>query len=159
MKRNSRRIIKGFKGFTLIELLIAVAIVAILAAIAYPTYSDAVRKARRADAKSLLLEIAARQEQSFSSRAPNTYAQNLTQLGYANPQPTEGGWYTVSVTAATNTAGAACAGTTADPCTAFTLTAAPQNDQAKDKCKGFTLDHFGVKGLDPDIATLVAECW
>jgi type IV pilus assembly protein PilE len=157
VKRNARCLIKGF---TLIELLIAVTIVAILAAIAYPTYNDAMRKTRRADAKSLLLEIAARQEQLFSSRAPNTYGNTVTSLGYANPLQTEGGWYTLTV-AAENTAGAACAGTAADPCTAFTLTAAPQNDQANDRCKGFTLNHFGVKGLTKAGATPndIADCW
>jgi type IV pilus assembly protein PilE len=150
------------RGFTLIELLIAVAIVSILAAIAYPTYNNAVRKARRADAKSLLLEVAARQEQFFSSRAPNTYANNLTLLGYAaDNQPTEDGWYTIRVSAATDIAGGDCDATAADPCVTFTLTATPQNDQAKDWCKGFTLDHFGGKGLTKPGATddEIADCW
>jgi type IV pilus assembly protein PilE len=146
------------KGFTLIELLIAVAIVAILAAVAYPTYNNAVRKARRADAKSLLLEIAARQEQFFSSQAPNTYANDVSQLGYVNPQPTEGGWYTISVTAATDTGGAACAGTPANPCVTFTLTAARQNDQVNDKCGSFSIDHLGVRGVAGG-SLPVADCW
>lgn len=152
MKQNSPRMMAGF---TLIELLIAVAVLAILAAIAYPSYSDAVRKARRADAKSLLLEIAARQEQFFSSRAPNTYANTVAQLGYINPQPTEGNWYAIAITAATNAAGAACTGTAANPCTAFELTAAPQNDQVKDRCGSFRLDHLGVK----DVTGGAADCW
>lgn len=156
MKRNSRR---QSRGFTLIELLIAVAIVAILAAIAYPTYNNAVRKARRADAKSLLLELAARQEQFFSSQAPNTYADRLTGLGYgADAQPTEGGWYMVNVSAATNPAGAACNATAANPCVTFTLTAISQNDQVNDKCGNFTIDHLGVKRVAGG-SLPVADCW
>lgn len=146
------------RGFTLIELLIAVAIVAILAAIAYPTYTNTVRKARRAEARSLLLEIAARQEQFFSSQAPNTYANTVDQLGYANPQPSEGGWYTVAITASTDIGGGACNGTAADPCVTFTLTAARQNDQVNDKCGSFTIDQFAVKGVVGGTLP-VADCW
>lgn len=45
-------------GFTLIELLIAVAIVAVLAAIAVPSYTRYIAKARRAEARTHLVEAA-----------------------------------------------------------------------------------------------------
>jgi len=45
-------------GFTLIELLIAVAIVAVLAAIALPSYSSYIARARRADARTQLVQVA-----------------------------------------------------------------------------------------------------
>lgn len=44
------------KGFTLIELMIVVVVVAILAAIALPSYHDFVRKSRRADALTKMLD-------------------------------------------------------------------------------------------------------
>ena len=58
-------------GFTLIELLIAVAIVGILATLAYPTYLDAMRKTRRAEGRSALMQLMQQQERYYSQN--NTY--------------------------------------------------------------------------------------
>lgn len=49
-------------GFTLIEVMIVVVIVAILASIAYPSYQSYIRKARRADAKTMVLRVQVEQE-------------------------------------------------------------------------------------------------
>lgn len=49
-------------GFTLIELMITVAIVALLASIAYPAYTDAVLKGRRAEGRTALLNLMQQQE-------------------------------------------------------------------------------------------------
>lgn len=62
------------KGFTLIEVMIVVALVAILAAIAFPSYSAYVARARRADAKAMLLDAASWMEQRYALRG-GTYAQ------------------------------------------------------------------------------------
>ena len=55
-------------GFTLIELMITVAVVAILAAIAYPSYTGYVQRARRTDAKTVLLEAAQFMERVYTER-------------------------------------------------------------------------------------------
>jgi len=133
-------------GFTLIEVMIVVAVVAILAAIAYPSYQEHVRKSRRTEAKTLLLEAQARQEQFFTEN--NAYAATMSALGYDdNDQPTEENWYTVAVSAVT-----------APPNPAFTLTATSQGDQANDtRCGNLTLDSFGQKG---ESGTGTAQdCW
>lgn len=70
------------RGFTLIELMIVVAVIGILAAIAYPSYQEYVRKAKRAEGRTALMELLQQQERYMTQR--NTYlefpADNSTTL-------------------------------------------------------------------------------
>ena len=59
-------------GFTLIELMVTVLIVSVLVAIAVPSYIDKVRKSRRTDAKTALLDLAGREERFYNTN--NTYS-------------------------------------------------------------------------------------
>ncbi|WP_275975282.1 type IV pilin protein [Alkalimarinus coralli] len=137
------------KGFTLIEIIIVIAIIGILAAIAFPSYQESVRKSRRVEAKSVILEAAARQEKFFSQQYAYATTMNSTAtvpgLGYnANPFITESGFYSIAIT------------TTGTPASTYTLTASAIGAQAADDCKTLSLTNTGVKGAT---GGTVAECW
>ena len=94
-------------GFTLIELMVTVVIVSILASIAIPSYMSSVRKSRRTEARTALLDLAAREERYLATNS--AYSSTASDLGYSTlPGPTASGYYTlnVSVTAPSSTAAA-----------------------------------------------------
>ena len=125
MKRASSR------GFTLVELMIVVAIVGILAAVAYPSYQDSVRKSRRADGKTALLQSVQLAERRFTQT--NSY------MGAPVKSPSDEGHYTLAFTVLT--------------ATTFTITATPGGAQATDPCGNLTINELGVKGGG------MAGCW
>ena len=55
-------------GFSLIQVIIALAIVAILAGIAFPSYTEAVRRSRRAEGRSALYQLLLQEERFYSQR-------------------------------------------------------------------------------------------
>ncbi len=88
---------KKNRGFTLIELMIVVAIVAVLAAIAFPSYQNHLRKARRADAQSLMMDIANREQQYLlDARGYATGSGALALLNVTVPDSVST-YYTVTV--------------------------------------------------------------
>ena len=124
-------------GWTLLELMIVLTILGVLTSLAYSSYVDQVRKARRADAASTLLEGAQVLERCFTRY--NAYNDS----NCPNPAGTSGdGHYTISVTRDANT---------------YTLTAAPAtgSDETKDACGSYTLDHLGNKTPTPS----KLKCW
>ena len=60
-----RSMARSMRGVTLMELMVVVVIVGILAAIAYPSYRDFAERAKRNEAKAILLEIAVNQERFY----------------------------------------------------------------------------------------------
>ena len=130
------------KGFSLIELMIVVAVIGILAGIAYPSYQEYIARARRADAKTVLLENA-----QFLERF---YSQNGTCVGATLPvleSPKDGGtkFYDMSFVAA-------------QTATAFQIQAVPKNAQAGDKCGSLRVNQTNQKSVSG--ATLdSATCW
>lgn len=128
-------------GFSLVELMVVMAIIGILASIAYPSYLDYLARARRADAKAVLMETA-----QFMERY---YTQNGTYVGAALPYaeaPKDG---------TTKYYDIAAAGVTA---TAFTLEAVPKGSMAADSCGTLTINQAGQKGNSGGTKG-AAQCW
>lgn len=73
----------GKKGFTLIELMIVVAIVAIIAAIAYPNYQAYVKRTKRVEVQTHMMQVA--QNLENYKLANNSYAQ-ASLLSYGGTQ-------------------------------------------------------------------------
>jgi type IV pilus assembly protein PilE len=162
-------------GFTLIELMVVIAIVAIIAAVAIPTYQAQIRESRRVDAKTAVLDLAAREEKYFSLN--NSYTASPANLGYAAagsganfPQPTGSGYYQLYVcpssTAGSTVTTAFCtavSGTAAG--TGYVVAAAPVtgSSQVKDSlCQYFAVDNTGVQfayGTAGSGTNTASTCW
>jgi type IV pilus assembly protein PilE len=143
-------------GFTLIELMVAVVIAAILASIAIPSYTASIRKSRRTEARTALLDLASREERFNSTNTAYTSAP--ANLGYSGAFPiTVGsGYYQISVNACTALPCTADAGTGA----AFLLTAKPVVPQDKDTvCGSFTLDNTGSQQVTGTASATPSTCW
>ncbi|MSQ69057.1 MAG: type IV pilin protein [Gammaproteobacteria bacterium] len=136
-------------GMTLIELMVVLAVVGILTAIAYPSYQGSVSKARRADGKTLLLDIAARQERYFMDSS--SYTTTLTQLGYGVGTLTSSdGFYSATV----------AAGPSGSITSSYTITATPVTAQwgngGDTQCGNLLLDS---RGNQTSSLGTTAACW
>lgn len=129
------RILGRAKGFTLIEVMIAVVVIGLLAAVAYPSYQDAIRKSRRADAKAALSELTQFMERIYTEN--NTYKPDG-----ANPEPPftqtpkdgTGKYYDLSLTASS--------------ATTFTLQAAPISGTSQANDGLLQIDNTGARWWD-----------
>lgn len=132
------------RGVTLLELMIVLVIVGILATVAFPSYKAYVDRAKRAEAKALMMEAAARLERYFFDN--NQYTTDATDLGYsaANPLSEEGN-YNLSL----------AAGATGSINTSYALTAAPVAPHNDATCGSLTLDSRGAQGS----STGASLCW
>jgi type IV pilus assembly protein PilE len=141
------------KGFTLVELMAVVLIAAILLSIAVPLYMQQVRKGRRTDAKTAVMDLAGREERMFSTT--NAYSIDPTQLGYAAvgsgavfPQIVGNGYYNITVVAPTPTT--------------YTITAtAISADQLKDtSCFSFSVTQTGQQSSQTSGGVVTTNtCW
>jgi len=118
------------KGFSLLELLMVVAIVGIITAIAYPGYRNHVTRVHRIDGQTALLDLANRMERYYAEH--DTYQTGTDMLTNI---ASDGGWYKLSITQATNAT--------------YVLQATPISTQAtNDKlCQSLTLTSSGVKDI------------
>lgn len=133
-------------GFTLIELMIVVAVIGILAAIAYPSYEEHVRKARRADAQTALLELAQFMERHYTANGKYLTAANAAPtLPFSEaPKDGTGKYYDLSFSAAPTAS-------------SYTLRAVPKGAMANDSCGTLSLSNTGAKGQATGAS--LATCW
>jgi len=132
---------KKNRGMTLLELMIVVTIVAILASIAIPSWNSQVQKARRADARNILLATQVEQEKYRANNG--TYASSLGDLGLSSYAT--GDYYDLSIVSSS--------------ATAFVASAAPNTNggQNGDSCGTFAVNQSGVDESG-DYAS-IADCW
>lgn len=141
-------------GFTLIELMIAVVIATILLAIAIPSYQSEIRSSRRTDAKTAVLDLAAREQRYYSLQ--NSFTTSFVDLGYASAATTSvtvgSGYYTVTLAAPTPAAGAA---------PTFLVTATTTGSQTSDTaCQTYTVDNTGLqKAYNSGGTDNTTTCW
>jgi len=131
--------LKRMRGITLMELMIVVVIVGILASIAYPNYREFAARAKRTEAKAILLEIAANQERFYLNA--NRFG-TITELGYPSPLVTDSGSYTVTIPL--------------NDASNFTATADYNHTGSElDRCSSFSIDGSGNKTSEGSIG----NCW
>ena len=141
------------RGYNLVELMIVVAIIGIIAAIAYPSYTESVRKSRRAECAGGLTSLGSAMERYYSVN--NTYegaADGGKDTGdpevFTPTCPVDGGTATYDLTISAATA------------STYTVQAAPTGAQTKDKCGTLTLNNRGGKGISGAATGLTAQdCW
>lgn len=146
-------------GFTLIELMVVVVIATILLTIAIPTYQSQIRKTRRTEARTALLDLATREERYFSVN--QAYIDSQQSLGYGTATTftnvsVGSGYYTVSIslTAADPTA-------TPPKQPGYSIVATATGPQANDTdCATFTVNQSGTQSsTNAASSDSSSTCW
>lgn len=151
-------------GFTLIEVMITVAIVGVLAAVALPSYTSYIARAKRADARTQLLQAAQYMQRFYA--ATDRYDQDRSGnsvLGSSVGMPDNlrkspaDGTAVYQLNTSITTAGNYTATVSVS---AYTLTMAPISGgvAATDACGMFTITSAGVRGVTGGTKTR-DECW
>lgn len=125
------------KGFTLIELMIVVVIIGIIAAIAYPSYQDSVRKARRADAQSQMMELASFMERFYTENNQYHQINDASAAAVSLPGGIDSDYYDYSLSGLS--------------ATTYTIDGARTGSQTADTCGDLAITNTGGK--------IPSNCW
>jgi type IV pilus assembly protein PilE len=136
------------RGFSLIEVMIVVAIVGILAAVAYPSYIEQVRRGKRSDAQTVMMEAAQYAQRYYAARNSFDGANGPDYFGKTGlaiaPKGVSAGQQNYNIVL-----------TVVDK-QGYTLTATPV--QPDPKCNQLTLNDKGQKGVVGGTGD-VRACW
>lgn len=166
MAHITKNLRRRLRGFTLIELMITVAIVAILAGIALPSYKSYVDRARRADARTQLMQAGQFMQRFYA--ANDSYSADRAGGSVLTAMPTNlqrapaDGTAAYQLNTAITTAGNYTATVSVS---AYTLTMAPitGGPAATDSCGMYTLTSTGIRGCivggTACTATQRDTCW
>jgi type IV pilus assembly protein PilE len=151
------------RGFTLIELMVVLVIAAILFGIAVPSYMSYIRQSRRTEAKTAVLDLAAREERYLSTN-PAAYTNDPAKLGYTGAWPIAvgSGYYQLSVCTVPPAATCAPSAIATPPAYAVTATPVAGQSQVSDaQCTSFSVDSAGQQYADGTGGAAVATpyCW
>lgn len=125
------------KGFTLLELMIVVVLVGIVTSYAFVSSSEHIKKSHRAEAKSLMLQVANQEERYYTEN--NAYG-SMTDIGNASATiTTDSGNHQVTVAVAGDNM-------------SYTITATPVNTD--NECGNLTLTNTDVRG-----SSIAGNCW
>lgn len=144
-------------GLTLIELMIVISILALLVSIALPSYSEYVARARRADARTQLLQVAQFMQRFYAAndgyqvdRANNTVTSQVPANLMKSPADSEA-VYTLEITDATRSS------------FEIRMIPVPGGPMGADKCGTFALSSLGARTVVVDgvsnASTLRDSCW
>ena len=133
-------------GLSLLEVLLVAAIISVVTGIVLPIYHAFMLSASRAEARALLYQVAADQEQY--------HLQNGSYSEYAAPLSAPPALKMLSGSGSYRAEVRACDGAAIDQC--YIIEAVATDQQGATACQLMTLDSTGVRG--PDSAA-IADCW